>query len=399
MRGTGTGDDLGRVLVPESRHYSLAKAVDLLGIGRDRLVPVDVDADYRMDVDHLESTIDGLVEDETPILAVIVNAGSTEEGAVDPIHEVVVLRDDYAEEGVSFYVHVDAAYGGYARTAFVDDGEFVEFDRVRERLDRLGVVDRETDWPSKHVYEAFRAFPRADSITVDPHKMGYVPYAAGGFVVRDKRALDVISYSAPYILDEQEEMSTRLGSYILEGSKPGATAAATWVAHRVLPLSTAGYGQLIGQGIEGAHRFYDSLVSADEIAVDGGTFSVEPLTRPDINIVDFAFNEVDNEGLEAMNDLNRILYGRCSYQSGPIYTKDFITSKTTLDAETYGNVPGEFAADLGIPDEEWDAVGEVTVLRSCVLTPYLAHDTTYDRYWKAFMGTMRETLAGIAAGD
>ena len=399
VRGTGTGDGLGTVHVPESRHYSLAKAVDLLGIGRDRLTPVEVDADYRMDVGHLQSTIDDLVEDGTPILAVVPNAGSTEEGAVDPIHDVVALRDDYAEQGVSFYVHVDAAYGGYARTAFVDGGEFVEFDRMREELDELGVIDRETDWPSRHVYEAFRAFPRADSITVDPHKMGYVPYAAGGFVVRDKRALDVISYSAPYILDKQEEMSARLGSYILEGSKPGATAAAVWVAHRVLPLSMAGYGQLIGQGIEGAHRFYDSLASTDEIAVDGGTFSVRPLTRPDINIVDFAFNEVDNEDLQAMNNLNHVLYERSSYQGGPVYTKDFITSKTTLDAETYGDVPGEFAADLGIPGEEWDGVGEVTVLRSCVLTPYLAHETTYGTYWNAFMATMRETLAEIAAGD
>ena len=401
VRGTGAErGSLGKVLVPESRHYSIAKAVDLLGIGQDHLIPIDVDTEYRMDVDHLESTIDGLVKDETPILAVIPIAGSTEEGAVDPIHKIVDLRANYEEnEGVSFYVHIDAAYGGYARTAFVEEGEFLEFDRVRNALHEQGIVDRETDWPSRHVYEAFRAFPRADSISVDPHKMGYVPYAAGGFVVRDKTALDVISYSAPYILDKQGESSARLGSYILEGSKPGATAAAVWAAHRVLPLSIAGYGQLIGQGIEGAYRFYDSLGSTSEIAVDGGTFVVQPLARPDLNIIDFAFNEVDNEQLEAMNDLNRILYERCSYRSGPVYTKDFITSKTTLGSETYGDVPVKFAADLGIPKESWDEVGEVVVLRSCVLTPYVAYDTTYGKYWETFMNTMHEKLAEIATTD
>ena len=82
-----------------------------------------------------------------------------------------------------------------------------------------------------------------------------------------------------------------------------------------------------------------------------------------------------------------------------MYTKDFITSKTTLTSETYGDVPGEFIADLGIPREEWNEIGEVTVLRSCVLTPYLAYDTTYEEYWETFMGTMRESLAEIAAVD
>ena len=400
VRGTGVErGGLGKVLVPESRHYSLDKAVDLLGLGQDDLVPIDVDAEYRMDVDHLERAIDGLVREGTPILAVVPTAGTTEEGAVDPVHEVVRLRDEYEAEGVSFYVHVDAAYGGYARTAFVEDGEFAAFDRVREQLHELGVVDRETDWPSRHVYEAFEAFPRADSITVDPHKMGYVPYAAGGFVVRDRRALDVISYNAPYLLEEGDDPPARLGSYILEGSKPGATAAAVWAAHRVLPLSMVGYGQLVGQGVEGAHRLHDSLVSTGELSVDGGTFVVQPVTRPDLNIVDFAFNEVDNERLGTMNELNRLLYDRCSYRSGPVYTKDFITSKTTLDRGTYGDVPCEFVTSMGIPREEWDDVGEVTVLRSCVLTPYLAYDTTYARYWTTFVETMRQELAEIAAGE
>lgn len=46
-----------------------------------------------------------------------------------------------------------------------------------------------------------------------------------------------------------------LGAYILEGSKAGATAAAVWTAHRVLPLNVTGYGQLIGASIEAAQRF------------------------------------------------------------------------------------------------------------------------------------------------
>ncbi len=36
----------------------------------------------------------------------------------------------------------------------------------------------------KEVYEGFRAISEADSVTIDPHKMGYVPYAAGGIVIK-----------------------------------------------------------------------------------------------------------------------------------------------------------------------------------------------------------------------
>lgn len=97
---------------------------------------------------------------------------------------------------------------------------------MRAALLDLEVVDRATDGPSEHAYEAFRVVPRVDWITVDPHGLGHVPYATGGFVVRDKRALDVISFSAPYHLEESAKALDRLGSYILEGSKSRVTAAA-----------------------------------------------------------------------------------------------------------------------------------------------------------------------------
>lgn len=127
-------------------------------------------------------------------------------------------------------------------------------------------------WPSRRVYEAFRAFPAANSITVDRHKMGYIPYAAGGFVARDERVLDLLSYTAPYVFKAGEELPARLGSYILEGPKPGA-AAVVWVANRVTPLDVTVYGQLVGRGVEGAHRVYESRCTADSIEAGAGSSS------------------------------------------------------------------------------------------------------------------------------
>ena len=81
----------------------------------------------------------------------------------------------------------------------------------------------------------------------------------------------------------------------MEGSKAGAAVAAVWVAHRVMPLNITGYGRLIGQSMHGAHRFYHSLLAAQDMVVAGREFTVVPLTEPDLNIVVFAFNERGNE--------------------------------------------------------------------------------------------------------
>ncbi len=397
VRGTGMErDKLGKLLVPQSKHYSWTKAVDILGIGQENVVYVQVKDNYRMDVRHLKENIDRLVAEKTPILGVVAVVGTTEEGAVDEVHEIVRLREEYEKKGVSFYLHIDAAYGGYARTIFLDeDDHFMGFNDLKKALHEQGVVHKEVDWPSNDVYEAYRAIPEADSITIDPHKMGYVPYAAGGVVMKDRRVLDLISYFAAYVFEKTEDNPMLLGSYIMEGSKAGATAAAVWTAHKVIPLNVTGYGKIIGRSVEGAARFYHSLLSAGTLDVEDRKFRVAPLTRPDFNIVDFAFNEEGNASLKAMDEVNQKVYDRCSYKSGPVYSDSWITSKTNLSFDNYGDAPRAFVAKLGIPADEWDRVKNVYVLRSCVLTPYLTRGATYTGYWNNFMNTMQKTL-GLA---
>lgn len=396
-RGAGIrAGRLGKVLVPQSKHYSWEKAADVLGIGNENMVSVQVDENFRMDIGRLKETIDRLVSAKTPILAVVAVVGTTEEGAVDRVHEVTGLRDEYEKQGVSFYLHVDAAYGGYARTIFLDqNGEYMSLDRAKKELHDSGIFHRETDWPSADVYAAYKAVSQADSITIDPHKMGYVPYAAGAVVFKDKRVLELVSYFAAYIEAKGASDPELLGSYILEGSKAGAAAASVWAAHRVVPLNATGYGAIIGRGIEGAERFFESLLREPAFEVAGRRFRVAPLTKPDFNIVDFAFNEEGNANLESMNDLNEKIYKLCSYSGGPVYADNWITSKTDLTSGNYGNAPQSFTARLGIPEQEWERVRDVYVMRSCVLTPFLAKHSTYEEYWGNFKKTLKMQITKV----
>jgi len=209
---------------------------------------------------------------------------------------------------------------------------------------------------------------------------------------------ELISYFATYVFEKTEDNPLLLGSYIMEGSKAGATAAATWMAHRVLPLNISGYGRIMGYTIEGAQRFYRALRAAPLLELKNRDFVVYPLTEPDFNIVDFAFNDAKNTALEAMNVLNQKIYEQCSYKSGPVYYNEFIVSKTDLSHPEYGDAPKTFVSKFDIPSSEWDRVQRVYVLRSCVLTPYLISNTTFDAYWSSFMDTMWKNLKTVV-GD
>jgi glutamate/tyrosine decarboxylase-like PLP-dependent enzyme len=372
--------------------------VDIFGIGQDNLISVPVREDYRMDVSALEGIIDGLIASSTPILAVVAVVGTTEEGAVDEIHEIVRLREHYATQGVSFYLHIDAAYGGYARALFVDEADrFMDFAALVRQQENRCVSDSDDNWLTRGVYEAFKAMPQADSITVDPHKMGYVPYAAGAIVAGDRRIIELISYFAAYVFEESDDNPMLLGSYIMEGSKAGAAVAAVWMAHKVVPLNRNGYGRIIGDSIEGAYHFYRSLQKTAPLDVANRRFEVIPLARPDINIVDYAFHEIGNDSLEAMNRLNEAIYEHCSYKSGPLYINDFITSKTSLTGEEYGDTPRAFVMRFGIADGEWERLKSVYILRSCILTPYLTSHTAYEVYWGNFMQAMKRAIGRVYA--
>lgn len=398
VRGLGVDvSELGKWIVPQSKHYSWVKAADIIGIGLQNVVDIQVDSHFRMDIDVLEKTINDLIEQKIPVLGVVAVIGTTEEGAVDYLDKVVALRDKFQKEkGVSFYIHADAAYGGYARSIFLDENNrFMEYDELIRRLHEENIIDNDIVWPPVDVYNAYKALEKADSITIDPHKMGYVPYAAGGIVVKDKRMVDSISFFAAYVFEAGTTSPMLLGSYILEGSKAGAAAASVWVAHQLIPLNITGYGKLIGASVNGAHLFYNLISKTKTIEINGKKVRFEALVNPDFNIVDFAFNPEGNTDLEYMNDINLQLWEQSSATGVPILKKDFITSHTDLSYDDYKNAPEDLAVRLGIKPKEWNMVKSIRVLRACILSPYLGLPKVTDAYWDDFMDSMKKKLANI----
>jgi aromatic-L-amino-acid/L-tryptophan decarboxylase len=145
------GADLerARVYASDQTHFSVGRALDLLGFPVETLVIVPSDERFRL---RGPAVAEAVARDRaaglTPF-AISAVAGSTNTGSVDRIGE---LADVATEHGL--WLHVDAAYGGAARLSARDAVRVPDLDR-------------------------------ADSITLDPHKWFFQAYDIGGLLVRD----------------------------------------------------------------------------------------------------------------------------------------------------------------------------------------------------------------------
>lgn len=367
----------GTILVSEAAHYSLSKVADVLGIGRNNLVRIPVDPEFRMRTDVLREAIQQLIRNGGHVLAVVPTIGTTEEGAIDPMGEVCDARKDLETSGVaSFWIHADAAYGGYLRTLVVPErvglGEARTTTAVRGEAREVDLV-----LPHGAPCDALERLPEADSVTVDPHKLGYVPYPCGAVCYRTNLIKPLLRQDAPYISDEidtpdREQASSSIGLYILEGSKPGAAAAALWLHHTLIPLRSDGLGAVIRQGVRSAAELHALLSSWQEWTGGDGVRAV-CLSQPQSNIVCFAFRHAFDATLSQINALNRAVYEAFTVPRDVerhIYDQRFFISRTHMSARRY--VPETlrpFLARIGATAEEYEREG-VFLLRCTLMNPW-----------------------------
>jgi glutamate/tyrosine decarboxylase-like PLP-dependent enzyme len=352
------------VMVPATAHYSWEKIARALGIGSNQVVYVRVDERFRMDADWFWRKVQKFSEQKTPILACISVCGTTEESAVDRLDQIVAVRERAERElGVTFHIHSDACYGGYAASLLIaSDGTRRSGSRIRKDID--------ADFPSDEWVASMQALAEADSVTIDPHKLGYTPYPAGAIVYRDRRARELVATDPPYLMPTPGSPSAEdmfLGRFILEGSKPGAAAAAVWLSHKVLPLDERGYGYLISRTMLGARKLHRTLLDSDF-----SPFRVIVLPEPDINIVCYVLTHPALTTLHDVNEFNERIYGMMSL-SVPGATPAYIITRTRFQTPMYDGAVDPILNELGVcTPAEWAQHPEegLVVLRSTVMDPF-----------------------------
>lgn len=145
-------------------HHSVEKAARLAGIFADRIRHVAVDGAFRMRPDALAGAVHADRAAGLEPFFVTSSAGTTNTGAVDPLDAIADVC-----ETERLWHHVDGAYGAF----------FHMCPELRPLLTGL---------------------PRADSLTLDPHKGMFLPYGTGALLVRDGSALRAVhGISAGYL--------------------------------------------------------------------------------------------------------------------------------------------------------------------------------------------------------
>ena len=188
----------GTLLASSEAHYTHRRIGGVLGLDFE---PVPCDSRGRLDPGALGRRLEA-----GGVGTVVATIGTTATGAVDPLPEILALRDRHG-----FRLHADAAYGGYFGLAPNLGPE------ARRAFDRLG---------------------EADSIVIDPHKHGLQPYGCGCILFRDPAVGRFYRHDSPYTYFSSQEL--HLGEISLECSRPGAAAAGLWATQRLLPLIPAG---------------------------------------------------------------------------------------------------------------------------------------------------------------
>ena len=158
-----------RILCSEVAHFTVEKSASQLGLGTDSVVRIEVDEHFRMKPSALRDAFQGLSGQGLLPMAVVATAGTTDFGSIDPLPQISSIARE-----ANCWLHVDAAYGG----ALLFSGA---------HRDKLAGVDR------------------ADSLSIDFHKLFWQPIPCSAFMLGDASHFDSIKLHADYLNPELHE--------------------------------------------------------------------------------------------------------------------------------------------------------------------------------------------------
>ncbi|MGA8730425.1 MAG: aminotransferase class V-fold PLP-dependent enzyme [Terracidiphilus sp.] len=302
-----------RIVGSEQAHYTHQRISAVLKLD---FTPIPSNEGGRMCLEALEAELR-----KGDVGTVVVTLGTTAIGAVDPLDEILALRERYG-----FRVHVDGAYGGYFRL-------------IREALDE----------PARRAYAALDS---ADSIVIDPHKHGLQPYGCGCVLFRDPAVGRFYKHDSPYTYFTSKEL--HLGEISLECSRAGSAAVALWATQQLLPLVQE------GEFARGLARGRSAALQLDRRLRGNADFQPLAAGGPELDIVVW---RVVAETVEASSRLAQKTFVLCA-------TRNLHLALVQLPEYWFG-------APQGV--QQRAPSGYLTCLRSVLMKP--EHEAWLDSIW------------------
>jgi aromatic-L-amino-acid/L-tryptophan decarboxylase len=250
-RHTGLGGTRTAVYCSQEVHYSITRAIEMLGIGSSNLRAIPLDEQRRLIPELLAEAIDRDLADGVTPIAVVATAGTTLTGAIDPLDAIA----DVCEQR-DVWMHIDGAYGLPAAS-------------VRPEL--------------------FRGLERAGSVSVDAHKWLYLPKACGIVLVRRQEDLAAsFAHEQGYLPHQQHELHAV--DITFEYSRP-FRALKLWLAMRA--HGAQAFRDSIERNLGEARLLYDQIGTYEDL---------EALGPPQLSIVPFRHVPKGIEDLNAHNE-------------------------------------------------------------------------------------------------
>jgi glutamate/tyrosine decarboxylase-like PLP-dependent enzyme len=256
VRHTGVRDVRVVAYASKGVHSCIVRAMDMTGLGWDRLRLVETDADHAISLPALEAAIAADRAQGLKPFLIVGTAGSVDVGAIDDLSG---LADIAEREGAAF--HVDGALGA------------------------LGVL-------APAIAPRLAGIERADSLALDFHKLAQAPYDAGFLLVRDAAAHKrTFTYSeAAYLRHAERGLAggewwpCDFGPDLSRGFR----ALKVWFALKTYGLDAL--GDVIGRVCKLAADLARRVEASEEL---------ELLAPVGLNIVCFGYRGADNAAIAA----------------------------------------------------------------------------------------------------
>ena len=330
-----------RIVGSAQAHYTHHR---ISGVLKLQYTSVAADERGRMNLDALEDELR-----KGDVGTVVATLGTTAIGAVDPLDEILKLKERYG-----FRVHVDAAYGGY-----------------------FGLIADALEEPTRRAYAAIG---QADSIVIDPHKHGLQPYGCGCVLFRDPAVGRFYKHDSPYTYFTSHEL--HLGEISLECSRAGAAAVALWATQRLLPLVPGGeFAQGLAKGRRAALELDRRLCADARFVTLGALLPGSPNARgrghppslPELDIVVWAARALHAADFRKASEQAQNLFDACAAQGLHL-------ALVQLPAKWFG--AGKAKSETGT----------VTCLRSVLMKP--EHEAWVGEIWERLSAATGEVLGG-----
>jgi glutamate decarboxylase len=245
------------ILVSKRGHYSICKAGTILGIGEQGVIHIPVQPCInKIDINKLQCIVEKITKEDkivgkpTKFVAIIGIAGTTETGNIDDLDSLAEIAQQ-----LGAHFHVDAAWGGGA----------LLMDGAREMM---------------------RGIEKADSVTMDAHKLLYVPNSLGICVFKDVEDSRFLYHTSNYII---REGSVDQGRFTIEGSR-SFSCLKPWASIKILGKN--GY-KLIFDHARDLQNTFVEFIERDPL--------FELMNKPELFIINYRF--IPEELRSLLNEL------------------------------------------------------------------------------------------------